>query len=92
MITNGNRFIERMYFKVREGVQAGHIEPRYINTKLNPSDLFTKDVPREIIDALAGMFSGDIPWPEMPTSETALVAQLSDLLAVMEERESTLGE
>ena len=73
-------------WQVREGVQAGDIEPRYLNTKLNPSDLFTKDVPREVIDALAGMFSGDIPWPEMPTSETALVAQLCDLLELMERK------
>ena len=80
MITNGNRFIERMYFKVREGVKAGAVEPRYINTKLNPSDLLTKDVSREVIEALAGMFSGQLPWPETPESETALLAQLCDLL------------
>ena len=76
-----------LYFKVREGVEVGHIEPRYINTKLNPSDLFTKDVSREVIEALARMFSGAIPWPDMPTSETALTAQLCDLLAMIEERE-----
>ena len=28
MITNGNRFIERMYFKVREGVVAGDVDSR----------------------------------------------------------------
>ena len=87
MITNGNRFIERMYFKVREGVKAGYIEPRYINTKLNPADLLTKDVSREVIEALAGMFSGQIPWPDTPESETALLQQLCDLLD-----EKMLGE
>jgi hypothetical protein len=30
MITNGNRFIERMYSKVWEGVLAGDVETRYI--------------------------------------------------------------
>ena len=45
MITSGNRFIERMYFKVREGVQAGDVEARYINTKLNVSDILTKGAP-----------------------------------------------
>eukprot|EP01043_Picozoa_sp_COSAG02_P055324 COSAG02_NODE_6399_length_3599_cov_3.590857_6_plen_76_part_00 len=47
MITSGNRFIERMYFKVREGVRAGDVEARYINTKLNVSDVLTKGVCRE---------------------------------------------
>ena len=28
----------------------------------------------------AGMFSGQLPWPETPDSETALLAQLCDLL------------
>ena len=50
--------------------------------------LFTKDVPREVIEALAGMFSGEIPWPDMPTSETALTAQLCDLLALLGEWET----
>ena len=86
MITNGNRFIERMYFKVREGVMGGHIEPRYINTKLNPSDLFTKDVSREVIEVLAPMFSGAAAWPDMPDSETALTAQLCDLLKLLDEK------
>ena len=63
---------------------GGHIEPRYINTKLNPSDLFTKDVPREVIEVLAPMFSGDAAWPDMPDSETALVAQLCDLLKLLD--------
>ena len=39
MITSGNRFIERMYFKVREGVENGDVEARYINTKLNVADV-----------------------------------------------------
>ena len=73
MITNGNRFIERMYFKVREGVQAGHIEPRYINTKLNPSDLFTKDVPREVIEALAGMFNGSVATGVRPHTKRSKI-------------------
>ena len=46
----------------------------------------TKDVPREVIEVLAPMFSGDAAWPDMPDSETALVAQLCDLLKLVEER------
>jgi hypothetical protein len=79
MITNGNRFIERMYFKVREGVLAGDVETRYINTKQNPSDLFTKDVPREVVEVLGPMLTGEAAWPDTPESEDALKAQIADM-------------
>ena len=42
MVTNSNRFIERQYHKVREFILAGDLETRYINTKLNVSDVFTE--------------------------------------------------
>jgi hypothetical protein len=77
MITNGNRFIERMYHKVREFVEAGAIETRYINTKLNPADLFTKDVSREVVDTLVPMLTGRAPWPDIPEAEDALKEQLA---------------
>jgi hypothetical protein len=78
MITSGNRFIERMYFKVREGVQAGDVEARYINTKLNVSDVMTKGASREVIAKLQAMLCGREPWPETPDAEGALRAQLAD--------------
>jgi len=78
MITSGNRFIERMYFKVREGVQAGDVEARYINTKLNVSDVMTKGAGREVIAKLQAMLCGREPWPDMPDAEGALRAQLAD--------------
>jgi len=76
--TSGNRFIERMYFKVREGVQAGDVEARYINTKLNVSDVMTKGAGREVIAKLQAMLCGREPWPDMPDAEGALRAQLAD--------------
>jgi hypothetical protein len=79
MITSGNRFIERMYFKVREGVQAGDVEARYINTKLNVSDILTKGAPREVIALLHGMICGKVPWPDTPDAEGALRAQLIEM-------------
>eukprot|EP01046_Picozoa_sp_COSAG06_P028845 COSAG06_NODE_2630_length_6548_cov_3.312045_5_plen_291_part_00 len=79
MESNGNRFIERMYFKVREGVLAGDVETRYINTKQNPSDLFTKDVPREVVEVLGPMLTGEAAWPDTPESEDALKAQIADM-------------
>ena len=36
------RHIERRYLKIRELVDAGHIELRYVNTVDNPADLLTK--------------------------------------------------
>eukprot|EP01043_Picozoa_sp_COSAG02_P011787 COSAG02_NODE_440_length_22296_cov_173.657386_13_plen_69_part_00 len=68
MITNGNRFIERMYFKVREGFEKGDIDPRYINTKLNVSDVFTKDASREVVTLMQKIISGQVPWPTRRTS------------------------
>ena len=72
MITVGNRFIERMYFKVREGVEKGDIDPRYINTKLNVSDVMTKGTVREIVSRMLPIIAGEVPWPDIPESETAL--------------------
>ena len=79
MITVGNRFIERMYFKVREGVANGDIEPRYINTKLNVADVMTKAASREVVALMQKILSGEEPWPEIPDSETALRIQVADL-------------
>ena len=79
MITVGNRFIERMYFKVREGVTNGDIEPRYINTKLNVADVLTKAASREVVALMQRILSGEEPWPEIPDSETALRMQIADL-------------
>ena len=84
MITVGNRFIERMYFKVREGVANGDIEPRYINTKLNVADVLTKAASREVVTLMQKILSGEEPWPEIPDSETALRIQIAD----MQRRES----
>ena len=79
MITVGNRFIERMYFKVREGVENGDVDPRYINTKLNVSDVLTKGVNREIVRVMQAIFAGDAPWPDIPDAETALQNQVAYL-------------
>jgi hypothetical protein len=68
-----------MYFKVWEGVLAGDVETRYINTKQNPSDLFTKDVPREVVEVLGPMLTGEAAWPDTPESEDALKAQIADM-------------
>ena len=79
MITVGNRFIERMYFKVREGVENGDIDPRYITTKLNVADILMKGVNREIVKLMQSILSGANAWPEIPDAETALQNQVAYL-------------
>eukprot|EP01043_Picozoa_sp_COSAG02_P026663 COSAG02_NODE_1542_length_12011_cov_103.068754_10_plen_73_part_00 len=68
-----------MYFKVREGVRAGDVEARYINTKLNVSDVLTKGVCREVVTKLQAMICGKEPWPDMPDAEGALRSQLCEI-------------
>jgi hypothetical protein len=80
MQTNGNRFIERQYYKVNEFIENGHLETRYINTKLNPSDMFTKDVSKEVVDKLAPMMTGLSPWPDTPSAEDSLKEQVAHLM------------
>ena len=71
-----------MYFKVREGYENGDIDPRYINTKLNVSDVLTKDASREVVAKMHRIMSGQEPWPEIPDSETALQNQVAYLQAM----------
>ena len=72
MITDGNRFIHRMYFKVREGINEGEVEARYINTLLNISDPLTKAVSREVVSELAPVIAGIGDEPDMPDPEDQL--------------------
>ena len=81
MITNGNRFIERQYHKVRDFILHGDLEARYINTKLNVSDVFTKDVSREVIDTLGLMLTGRVPWPPTPSAEDAMKEHIAFIMA-----------
>ena len=40
------RHIERRYLKIRELVDSGHIDVRYVNTADNTADVLTKALPR----------------------------------------------
>jgi hypothetical protein len=44
------RHIERRFLKIRELVEAGHIELRYVNTTDNRADILTKALPRADFD------------------------------------------
>ena len=82
MVTNGNRLIERQYHKVRDFILAGDLETRYmyINTKLNVSDVLTKDVSREVIEALGPMLTGRKPWPDTPAADDTMKEHLAKAL------------
>ena len=58
--------------KVRDWVRDGQIEPRWIGTKSNLSDIFTKDVPAQILEELGPMVCGMMPEPPLPPPTYAL--------------------
>ena len=60
MVTNGNRFIERDYHKVKEWVEMGYLDPRHVKGIENPSDLFTKSVDAPTQRHLGPMISGKV--------------------------------
>ena len=74
MVTSGNRFIERQYYKVRDWVRRGKIETRYINTKENCADMMTKAVSVEVAgnDGVGDMLSGRKSFPDIPEPDDSL--------------------
>ena len=75
MMTNGNKFIERDYHKVKEWVVAGYIEPRHVSGKRYPSNLLTKPVDAATQNRLGGMLSGRV---ELNPVSNSLVSVLRD--------------
>ena len=57
-----------------------------INTKLNVSDVLTKAASREVFAFCQQVMSGQIPWPEIPDSETALKNQIASVQLQYRER------
>ena len=72
MITDGNRFIEREYFIVREYVKMDAIEPLWQMGTKNPSDLGTKAVTKQIYDQLINKLTGAEKQFNMPPDEHKL--------------------
>ena len=58
MISDGNRHIDIMYMKIRERVAMGEIAPEWIKGKINSSDLLTKVVKKDVVDALLKTLQG----------------------------------
>ena len=49
-----------------------YVDARYINTKLNCSDMLTKAVSVETATTLGPMLSGEVPLPAMPEPEDTI--------------------
>ena len=64
-ITTNNQYIYLPYHWIKELVRGGHIEVRYVPTKHNIADIFTKSVGPEVITALLQKLLGhDLTWVE----------------------------
>jgi hypothetical protein len=65
----------------KAGVERKQQQPLQLRLVSGPaaSDLFTKDVPREVVEVLGPMLTGEAAWPDTPESEDALKAQIADM-------------
>ena len=54
-----------MYHYVREMVDIDMVTIKYVNTKYNIADLFTKGVPKEVFNFLSPYLMGDKPINEL---------------------------
>jgi len=60
-ISTGNQYIYLPYHFNKEAEELGHIAVHWLHTKFNVSDLFTKPVPRQVLEALIGGLTGYSP-------------------------------
>ena len=89
MVTNGNRFIERDYHKVKEWVEMKHLDPRHVKGTDNPSDLFTKSVDAPTQRRLGPMISGKVLLNPVSLPLNALIKKEKPVAYV---RNSKMGE
>jgi hypothetical protein len=57
-ISPGNQYIYQAYHFNKEAVELGFVDIRWIQTKLNIADLFTKPVSRQVLEALVPLLTG----------------------------------
>ena len=65
-ITVKNRFIHRHFFAVRDTLNEGSVSVKWVDTKNNPADVFTKNISREVVEHLMPILSGRAELPEAP--------------------------
>ena len=81
MIRDGNRLIDICYMKVRERVSTGDILPQWIKGKSNSSDLLTKMVTKDVVDALMKTLQGLEPIPGATTRDVKETGNAEKLLS-----------
>ena len=81
MISDGNRHIDICYMKVRERVAMGEILPEWIKGKSNSSDLLTKMVTKDVVDALMKTLQGIEPIPGVTTRDIKETGNAEKLLS-----------
>ena len=59
-VTQGNMWILQCYHYVKEMANETYVKVDYVNTKFNLADLFTKGVPKEVLDALEPYLCGKV--------------------------------
>ena len=72
MVTPGNKFILQDYHFAKECIERKTTCTRQINTKTNLADLFTKSVPRQVIEKLRPLLKGHgglLPNPPPPPED-----------------------
>ena len=57
-VTQGNMWILQCYHYVKEMANENYVKVDYVNTKFNLADIFTKGVPKEVLDALEPYMCG----------------------------------
>ena len=81
MISDGNRHIDIMYMKIRERVAMGEIAPEWIKGKINSSDLLTKVVKKDVVDALLKTLQGLEPIDGITTRNVKELGDARSLLS-----------
>ena len=64
-VTQGNMWILQCYHYVKEMASENHVKIEYVNTKFNLADVFTKGVPKEVLDALEPYMCGKLPLSDL---------------------------
>ena len=70
-ISPGNQYIHLSYHYNKEAVELGFVDIRWINTKLNIADLFTKPVSRQVFENLVDQLTGYASAEQWSTILTA---------------------
>ena len=61
-VSTGNKYIYTPYHWIKELAKKAMVQLRWVGTKANIADLFTKPVPRQVMLSLLSQLTGYSPW------------------------------